>query len=123
MSGMAPAYKSHEQAVLACASVAEDMAIRFRSPSPDGLVWRRWEDGSVVFHTPSCDTLFLDPASALLLEVLADGRPHTAGSLCAAAAARLSLPVPDADAEALETRARTLLDRLDRLGLLDRGMP
>lgn len=123
MSGMAPAQESREQAAKGRASLAEDAAIRFRSPSPDGLVWRRWEDGAVVFHPPSGDTLFLDPASALLLEILADGSPHTAPSLYAAAAARLSLPVPDAEAEALETRVRTLLDRLDRLGLLDRWMP
>jgi PqqD family protein of HPr-rel-A system len=104
----------------------------------------------VVFHPPSGDTLFLDPASALLLEILADGSPHTAPSLYAAAAARLSLPVPSQDdrsadrepakagtptlvyrlqavsgpdQEALVTRAQALLDRLDRLGLLDRWMP
>ncbi|WP_404379899.1 hypothetical protein [Caenispirillum salinarum] len=97
------------------------------TPAPR-LLWRRWEDGAVVYREDRGETHFLDPATAAVLVTLCEAPvPPSRDDLLAAM--RDATPAGgDGDGEAgtarhLARHLERILDRLARAGLVLRHTP
>ena len=80
------------------------------------LLWRRWDEETVVYDDASGDTHLLDEVTMTLLLRVAAG-PVSDDAVIEQAAATLEI---EADA-AFAQRARQSLDQLETFGLIDRA--
>lgn len=92
-----------------------DCAPRWRSCKPETIAWVGWDDDFVAFHRPSGGTHFLNRASRTLLDdILAEPKD------LAMIAAALAAVEPDTETELDPDVIRSMLDRFEELGLVER---
>ncbi|MEX0777451.1 MAG: HPr-rel-A system PqqD family peptide chaperone [Phycisphaeraceae bacterium] len=89
-------------------------APRWRTPRENQLLWRRWGDEVVVYHTGSGDTHQLSPLAVLILEDLAR-QPRSTDELIA----HLQIDADPATRADLAQQIRVLITRFDDLGFID----
>ena len=105
--------RSHENSRLNKADT--DSAPRWRSCKPDSIAWVGWGSDYVAYHRPSGGTHYLNPASRVLLDDILK-EPKTEVAI------EDSLRALGLEDESLEPGAvRSLLDRFEELGLIERA--
>ena len=90
--------------------------IRWRAALPESLVWADYGPDFALFHRPSCQTHFVNAATALLLQDILIQPMDAAGASQALADAAQD---PGSPAELLDY-VTAILHRLEELGLVDR---
>ena len=96
-------------------SQQESSPPRWRSRSPDEIVWAVFGDDYVAYHRPSGKTHFLNAASQLLIrDILSE--PTTFSEI----ADEFASEATDVHADAYLEQMRAMLDRLEHLGLVER---
>lgn len=89
---------------------------RWRTCKPDSLAWAGWGGDFVAYHRPSGGTHYLNPVSRILLDDILR-QPKTESAVEDSLRA-LGL---DADEGLKPDTVRTLLDRFEELGLIERA--
>ncbi|EKV32731.1 hypothetical protein C882_1568 [Caenispirillum salinarum AK4] len=104
-------------------TASDETAPDLRATPAPRLLWRRWEDGAVVYREDRGETHFLDPATAAVLVRLCESPvpPSPDDLLAAMRAATAAGGGGDGDGDAGTARhLARILDRLARAGLVQR---